>query len=48
VAYATNALTNLAVVRDWPPLLSIVDLAWGSLATAVAATAAGYLVHYFR
>jgi len=27
--YGTYDLTNWATVRDWPPLLSIVDIAWG-------------------
>jgi uncharacterized membrane protein len=42
-AYATYDLTNLAVVRGWPVRLSIMDLAWGTVLTAVASLA-GYLV----
>ena len=42
VAYATYDLTNLAVVRDWPSTLSYVDLAWGTVLSAVAALG-GYL-----
>lgn len=30
ITYATYDLTNLATVRDWPWLVSVVDLAWGS------------------
>ena len=37
VCYATYDLTNLAVAKDWPLLVTIVDLLWGTvLATAVA------------
>jgi uncharacterized membrane protein len=43
VAYGTWDLTNLAVVRDWPVALSLVDMAWGACLTAVAATA-GFFV----
>lgn len=30
VTYATYDLTNLATLKDWPALFSIVDLAWGT------------------
>ncbi len=36
VAYLTYDLTNLATLRDWPVALSAIDVAWGSLATAIA------------
>ena len=42
-AYATYDLTNLATLKDWPPIVSIVDLAWGTCVTAVAATG-GYAI----
>jgi len=29
VTYATYDLTNLATLKDWPLLVTIVDLAWG-------------------
>ncbi len=31
VTYATYDLTNLATVKDWPILVTVVDLVWGSL-----------------
>lgn len=34
VCYATYDLTNLAVAKDWPFLVTIVDLAWGALLAA--------------
>jgi len=37
VTYATYDLTNLATIKDWPLLVTIVDLIWGSvLAAAVS------------
>lgn len=30
VTYATYDLTNLATVRDWPVIITVVDLIWGS------------------
>jgi uncharacterized membrane protein len=39
MAYMTYDLTNLATLRDWPLGLSLVDTAWGCVATGLAATA---------
>jgi uncharacterized membrane protein len=38
--YAAYDLTNLATLRGWPATLSIVDLGWGAVATAIATVAA--------
>lgn len=38
--YAAYDFTNLATVRGWPWAVSLVDLAWGAVATAAAAAAA--------
>ena len=34
VCYATYDLTNLAIAKDWPLLVTIVDLAWGAAISA--------------
>jgi uncharacterized membrane protein len=39
VTYATYDLTNLATLRDWPLLVTVVDLAWGTILTAGTAAA---------
>ena len=41
-AYATYDLTNLATLKNWPMIVSVVDMAWGACVTALAATG-GYL-----
>ena len=35
--YMTYDLTNLAVIRDFPTKLAFIDIAWGSLVTALTA-----------
>lgn len=35
VCYATYDLTNLAVAKDWPLLVTIVDLIWGAVLAAL-------------
>ncbi len=34
ITYATYDLTNLATIRDWPLLVTVVDLIWGSVLAA--------------
>ena len=43
IAYGTYDFTNLATIKDWPAIVTIVDLAWGTAATAISATV-GYLI----
>jgi uncharacterized membrane protein len=31
ITYATYDLTNLATMRDWPFLVTVVDLIWGTV-----------------
>ncbi len=38
VCYATYDLTNLAVAKDWPVLVTLVDLAWGAVLAASVST----------
>ena len=37
LAYATYDLTNQATMRDWPVLVTVVDLAWGTVLTGSVA-----------
>lgn len=39
VAYGTYELTNWAVLRDWPAVLVLPDIAWGMALTCAAAVA---------
>ena len=37
LTYATYDLTNQATMRDWPVLVTVVDLAWGTVLSATVA-----------
>jgi len=43
IAYATYDLTNLATLRGFPPIVAVVDMAWGFVLTAIVA-GAGYKI----
>jgi uncharacterized membrane protein len=37
VAYGAYGFTNLAILKDWPLIVTIIDTAWGIFVTAAAA-----------
>ena len=41
IAYGTYDITNLSTLRDWPVMISVIDMAWGASVSAVSALA-GY------
>ena len=46
-AYATYDLTNLATLKNWPMMVSVVDTVWGAFVTALAATGGYLAVRFF-
>jgi uncharacterized membrane protein len=47
VAYGTYDLSNYATLRAWPLMLTITDMAWGAVVTAISATAGYYAARTF-
>ena len=43
VTYATYDLTNMATLKDWPLLVTVVDLAWGTF-ISLAVSVITYLI----
>lgn len=48
VAYATFDLTSMAVLKDWPLKITVIDLAWGTILTATVCTLATFAVLKLR
>jgi uncharacterized membrane protein len=46
VTYATYDLTNLATVKNWPLVITVVDLAWGTV-LSMAVSYVGFFVGRF-
>ena len=44
--YGTYDLTNLALLKDWPTGLTVLDIAWGSVVSGAAAAAGALLCRY--
>lgn len=36
IAYGTYNLTNQATIKGWPLIITITDMSWGTVATAIA------------
>lgn len=47
VCYATFGLTNQAIMKVWPVEVTLIDLAWGTVASGFAAGMATFVVSRF-
>lgn len=43
ITYATYDLTNLATLKDWPLMVTVVDLVWGAVLAASVSTASYFI-----
>jgi uncharacterized membrane protein len=47
IAYATYDLTNLATLKDWPLIVTVVDLIWGAVVAGSTSVIAYFIINYF-
>ncbi|HVU75297.1 MAG TPA: DUF2177 family protein [Candidatus Paceibacterota bacterium] len=47
VAYGTYDLTNMATIAQWPLAVTVIDIAWGAVISALTAAAAYWLLTVF-
>ena len=48
MAYGTYDMTNVATLKGWSPQVAMVDMAWGTFVTALAATVGTLVLTFFR
>lgn len=48
ITYATYDLTNLATLKNWPVLLTAVDMLWGVMLSTLVSLAAFYIARALR
>ena len=48
LAYGTYDITNLATLRDWPWIVSVVDMIWGTFLSATVASISALALRYFN
>lgn len=44
VTYTTYDLTNLATIKDWPILITVIDLIWGSTVSGLTSVLSYFLI----
>lgn len=47
MTYATYDMTNLATLKDWPLIISVVDIIWGTTLNALTAGVSYYIISLF-
>jgi uncharacterized membrane protein len=47
VAYGTYDLTSLAIMRNWPVNVTVIDMIWGAILTGISAAAAVLITRKF-
>ncbi len=48
ISYATYDLTNLATLKGWSAKVSLVDMAWGTVLTAVVCLVSYFIGHWLK
>ena len=48
LAYGTYDFTNLATIKNWPSIVTVVDLSWGTIVTGLSSVAGYMAVRYFQ
>lgn len=48
LCYGTYDLTNLATIKDWPSLVTMIDLVWGGFVTAMTCGVTVLIAQHFN
>ncbi len=46
--YGTYDLTNMATLKEWPLIVTVVDLMWGTFITSVTCFLSTYVIRYLK
>ncbi|TDO71328.1 putative membrane protein [Halanaerobium saccharolyticum] len=48
ITYSTYDMTNLATIKDWPVMITVIDIVWGSFLCAATSLISYLLINYFK
>lgn len=48
MTYSTYDMTNLATLRDWPVIITALDITWGTLLNGMTAGISFYIINLFK
>jgi len=46
ITYATYDLTNLATIKDWPIIVTVVDMIWGTVLSTLVSLASFFIARW--
>jgi uncharacterized membrane protein len=46
--YGAYDFTNQAIIKDWPVIITVADLAWGTIMSGLAASISFFLIRLWR
>jgi uncharacterized membrane protein len=46
ITYATYDLTNLATIKDWPIIVTVVDMIWGTVLSTLVGLAGFFITRW--
>jgi uncharacterized membrane protein len=46
ITYATYDLTNLATIKDWPIIVTVVDMIWGTVLSLLVSLASFFIARW--
>ncbi len=47
LSYGTYDVTNMATLRDWPVMMSVIDVSWGTALTALSALSGYFALSFY-
>lgn len=48
ITYSTYDMTNLATIKDWPVIITVIDIIWGSILCGATSLITYLLINYFN
>lgn len=48
ITYSTYDMTNLATLKDWPVIITVIDIIWGTFLNAMTAGVSFYIIRLFK
>lgn len=48
ITYSTYDMTNYATIKDWPLMITVIDIVWGSFLCGITAFLSYHIINYFE
>lgn len=48
ITYSTYDMTNYATIKDWPLMITVIDIIWGSFLCGITSFLSYHIIKYFK